>query len=101
MSERVFAAYIYVTQTEHDAVVRMYDWEVKAFDGDDQKYMEACMQKDGHTVKVVAAQQREMGMTAAATLSMKLIERYDLAGAAFWRLGLERSAVWEIINKHL
>ena len=39
MDERVFAAYIYVTQTEHDAVARMYDWEVKTFDGDDQKYM--------------------------------------------------------------
>ena len=76
MDERVFAAYIYVTQTEHDAVARMYDWEVKTFDGDDQKYMEALMPKDGHTVKVVAAQQEEMGMTAAATLSMKLIERY-------------------------
>lgn len=76
MNERVFAAYIYVTQTEHDAVTRMYDWEVKTFDGDDQKYMEALMPKDGHTVKVVAAQQEEMGMTAAATLSMKLIERY-------------------------
>jgi hypothetical protein len=57
-------------------VARMYDWEVKTFDGDDQKYMEALMPKDGHTVKVVAAQQEEMGMTAAATLSMKLIERY-------------------------
>jgi len=32
---------------------------------------------------------------------MKLIERYELAGAAFWRLGLERSGIWEIINKHL
>ena len=76
MNERVFAAYIYVTQTEHDAVVRMYDWEVKTFEGDDQEYMEAEMLKDGHTVKVVAARQDEMGMTAAATLSMKLIERY-------------------------
>lgn len=32
---------------------------------------------------------------------MKLIERYDLAGVACWRLGLERKAIWEIINKHL
>ena len=32
---------------------------------------------------------------------MKLIERYDLAGVACWRLGLERNAIWEIINKHL
>ena len=32
---------------------------------------------------------------------MKLIERYDLAGVACWRLGLERKAIWEIISKHL
>ena len=32
---------------------------------------------------------------------MKLIERYELAGVACWRLGLERNAIWEIINKHL
>ena len=32
---------------------------------------------------------------------MKLIERYDLAGVACWRLGLERSSIWEIISKHL
>ena len=32
---------------------------------------------------------------------MKLIEKYDLAGAAFWRLGLERRAIWEIVGKHL
>lgn len=32
---------------------------------------------------------------------MKLIERYDLAGVACWRLGLERTAIWDIITKHL
>ena len=32
---------------------------------------------------------------------MKLIPRYDLAGVACWRLGLERNAIWEIIDKYL
>lgn len=76
MEDRVFAAYIYVTETEHEAVLRMYDWHPCTFEGDDQEYLEAFTTKDGHDVKVVAAQQDEMGMTAAATLSMKLIERY-------------------------
>ena len=76
MAERFFAAYIYVTQTEHDAVARMYDWEERRFDGDDQVYLEAEMPKGDHTVKVVAARQDEMGMTASATLSMKLIQRF-------------------------
>ena len=32
---------------------------------------------------------------------MKLIERYELAGVACWRLGLERTSIWEIITRHL
>ena len=32
---------------------------------------------------------------------MKLIERYNLAGVACWRLGLERSGVWNIISKYV
>ena len=76
MSDRVFAAFIYVTPTEHEAVYRMYDWESRFYEGDDQEYLEAEMPKDGHTVKVVAAQQDEMGMTSAAALSMKLIQRF-------------------------
>lgn len=32
---------------------------------------------------------------------MKVIQSYELAGVAEWRLGLERSTVWEIINKYL
>ncbi len=76
MRERIFAAYIYVTETEHDAVMRIYDWKETVFDGDDQLYYEAETEKNGHSVRIAAAQQDEMGMTAAATLSMKLIDRY-------------------------
>ena len=32
---------------------------------------------------------------------MKLIRKADLAGVAEWRLGYERSDVWEIISKYL
>ncbi len=74
--ERVFAAYLYVTDTEQEAVSRMYEWRELRFAGDEQLYFEADMPKGDHSVKVVAARQDEMGMTAAATLSMKVIERY-------------------------
>ena len=74
--DRVFAAYIYVTDTEHEAVSRMYDWREVRFDDDDQVYWEAEMPKGDHSVRVVAGRQGELGMTAAATLSMKLISRY-------------------------
>ena len=32
---------------------------------------------------------------------MKLIKEHDLAGVAEWKLGFERSSVWEIIDKYL
>lgn len=32
---------------------------------------------------------------------MKLIQKYDLAGVAEWRLGFERSTVWEIIVQYM
>ena len=32
---------------------------------------------------------------------MKLIQKYDLAGAAQWRLGFERALVWPIIDQYL
>lgn len=32
---------------------------------------------------------------------MKVIQGYDIGGVAAWRLGLERSDVWEIIQKYL
>lgn len=32
---------------------------------------------------------------------MKLIQKYDLAGVAEWKLGFERPSVWDVINKYL
>ena len=32
---------------------------------------------------------------------MKLVQEYDLAGVAAWKLGLERASIWEIISKYM
>ena len=32
---------------------------------------------------------------------MKLIQEYDLAGVAEWKLGFERADVWAIISKYI
>ena len=68
-----FAALIYVTDTEESAVKGMYDWKEFRMEGDSQLYYEA---QDTGDRKIVAARQDEMGMTASATLTMKLIEHF-------------------------
>ncbi|MCQ2489310.1 MAG: hypothetical protein MJ111_01990 [Clostridia bacterium] len=69
-----FAALIYVTDTEEEAVMRMYDWSEVKFDDDDQIYYKAGDQKNN--LLIYAAKQDEMGMTASATLTMKLIDHF-------------------------
>ncbi len=72
-----FAALIYVTQSEHEAVMRMYPWQEKRFDDDEQLYyISTIITSDGKERLICAAQQDEMGMTASATLSMKLIQHF-------------------------
>ena len=68
-----FAALIYVTDTEEEAVMRMYTWKKFTLDGDDQLYYEAADSEKG---RIIAARQDEMGMTASATLTMKLVEHF-------------------------
>ncbi len=69
-----FAALIYATEAEREAVMRMYGWEELYFDGDLQTYYRASEMKNG--LPIVCAMQDEMGMTASATLTMKLIEHF-------------------------
>lgn len=72
----ILAALIYVTETESDAVQRMFDWQPVNIEGDDQQYYEAYVERDDDLLRIIAAQQDEMGMTAAATLSMKIIHNF-------------------------
>ena len=69
-----FAALIYVTDTEEEAVMRMYRWRKKRFASDGQLYYIADETKNG--MRIIAARQDEMGMTASATLTMKLISHF-------------------------
>lgn len=71
---RSFVALIYVTETEREAVNRMYKWQDMRFDGDNQIYQIA--EETAGGMPIVAAMQDEMGMTASATLTMKIIEHF-------------------------
>ena len=71
-----FAAIVYVTETEKQAVMRMFDWSDICVDGDLQEYKEAFIEKNGKKLRVISAQQDEMGMTASAVLTMKMINHF-------------------------
>ena len=71
-----YAAIIYVTETEKQAVMRMFDWKDLSVPGDSQEYMEAFIEKNGRKLRVISAKQDEMGMTASATLTMKMIHLF-------------------------
>lgn len=70
-------ALITATKMETAAVMQMYDsWRELDFDNDVQMYYEAEFPHDGRLCRIVTTQQNAMGMTAAATLSMKMIEHF-------------------------
>ncbi len=71
-----YAAIIYVTETEKQAVLRMYDWHDFRIDGDAQEYKEVYIEKNGKPARIICAQQDEMGMTASATLTTKMIYHF-------------------------
>ena len=67
-------ALIVATDPEESAIRNMYaEWTPVEVSGDRQAYYEASFQKDGKTCRVIYARQGQMGMTAAASLSMKMI----------------------------
>lgn len=71
-----YAVIIYVTEIERQAVMRMFEWKDLRIDGDDQPYKEAFIEKDGKGLRIISGQQDEMGMTASATLTTKMIHHF-------------------------
>ena len=69
-----YVALITATATEEAGVMHMYkDWKPLNLEGDSQKYYETAVERKGKRLKLVAARQDEMGMTAAGVLTMKMI----------------------------
>ena len=66
-------ALLTVTTTEFQAVLHFHDWHAKTFPGDDQIYDTAVFERDGRQCSLVHAKIGEMGMTAAAATTMKVI----------------------------
>lgn len=72
-----YAAITVATETEEAAVRNMYDWTPVIFPDDAHTYYTASFEKDGKAYKTAYARQSEMGMTAAVTLTMKMIEHFS------------------------
>lgn len=70
-------ALITATKMETTVVMQMYgNWEKIYLDNDTQTYYETGFVRDGKQCRIVTTQQNAMGMTVAATLSMKIIEHF-------------------------
>lgn len=70
---RTDVALMTVTITEFRGVMHFHDWKAKTFPNDDQIYDVAEFERDGKKRSLVHAKMDEMGMTAAASLAMKMI----------------------------
>ena len=73
---QTYAVLICVTETEEQAVERMFDWKSFYISGDEQEYKEAFIKRGDRKLRVICARQDEMGMTASATLTMKMIHHF-------------------------
>ncbi len=69
-------AILSVTATEFNAVMFFHDWKAKVYAGDEQIYDLAEFERDGKKRSIVHAKIGEMGMTAAAVTSMKIIHKF-------------------------
>lgn len=66
-------ALLSVTTTEFNAVMHFQNWKAKTFTKDEQIYDVSSFMRDGKERSIVHAKIGEMGMTAAAATTMKVI----------------------------
>lgn len=77
MDYKVDVALITATNVEINSVLDTYsNWQEKRFEGDSQTYYTESFTSKGQTRSIIAAKGNEMGMTACATLCMKIIEHF-------------------------
>ena len=68
--------FVTVTETENNAIQLFYDWQNFTLDGDSQVFQRAQFSKDGREHTVIHVKTDEMGMTASAAITMKVIYEF-------------------------
>lgn len=70
-------AIITAVEVETKAVKRLNEkWDILYKENDSTVYFNTQFQKDGRIIKVITAQQSEMGMAAASTLASKILQHF-------------------------
>lgn len=70
-------AIITAVEVETKAVKRLNEkWDILYKENDPTVYFNTQFQKDGRIIKVITAQQSEMGMAAASTLASKILQHF-------------------------
>ena len=76
-----------------DERIRTYNAPVRWLGDKGQHY--TAYQKDGKLYRIWLENERSMELRAA------MIKHYKLAGAASWRKGFEKPAIWNVLNSAL
>ena len=71
---RTLAVILTAVEVETASIMSSFDgWKRKKLPGDEQRYFEAFLERDGQSYPIITAQQAVMGMTASSSLAMKAI----------------------------
>jgi spore germination protein YaaH len=100
-TEQDSAEVTYVIGFENLGMSSAENWMSTNVPGSDWKWLEDCGQFYGETTKKGVIYKMWLEDTTSLEERLKMMKSYNLAGAAFWKSGLETDEVWDIIIKYI
>jgi len=100
-SEENSAEVTYVIGFENYGMTTAEKWMKNNVESDDWQWLEDCGQFYGETTKKGVIYKMWLEDTTSLEKRLQMLKSYDLAGAAFWKSGLESNKVWDIIIKYI
>lgn len=85
-SFKIFAAILFVTESERQAVMDMYDWKPFRSEAGGKLWYKTTIERDSNPLTIVAAQTEEKGNPAAAALTSEII--YQLRPQYLFMVGI-------------